>query len=173
MDKINLLSINFRCELVELIDLRFLRTPVVAVLPIVREFPNLLDVGAVLPGRAWKLIGPLGFRQTAAKINQNTVGNMHFERPDWGRFRLCRRLRLSQCNCGEKKQRSQQKPRAVPDYPFRLLESSFHHALASLNDSEALLRWPALHPIRSSIRPYAGGNDEIVHQFRVTQELWS
>jgi len=49
MDKINLLSINFRSELVKLIDLRFLRTPVVAVLPIVREFPNLLDVGAVLP----------------------------------------------------------------------------------------------------------------------------
>ncbi len=69
MDKINLLSINFRCELVKLIDLRFLRTPVVAVLPIVREFPNLLDVGAVLPGRARKLIGPVGFRQTAAKIN--------------------------------------------------------------------------------------------------------
>ena len=52
-----------------LIDLRFLRTPVVAILPIVREFPNLLDVGAVLPGRARKLIGPVGFRQTAAKIN--------------------------------------------------------------------------------------------------------
>ncbi len=69
MDKINLLSINFRCELVKLIDLRFLRTPVVAVLPIVREFPNLLDVGAVLPGRARKLIGPVGFRQTATKIN--------------------------------------------------------------------------------------------------------
>ena len=69
MDKINLLSIDFRCELVKLIDLRFLRTPVVAVLPIVREFPNLLDVDAVLPGGARELIGPFGSRQTAAKID--------------------------------------------------------------------------------------------------------
>jgi hypothetical protein len=69
MDKINLLSINFRCELVKLIDLRFLRAPVVAVLPIVREFPNLLDVGAEFSCRARNLIGPLSFRHTAAKIN--------------------------------------------------------------------------------------------------------
>ena len=98
MDKINLLSINFRGELVKAVDLRFLRTPVVAVLPILREFPDLLDVGAVLPGRARKLIGPFGFRQTAAKINKNLVGNMHFERPNCGRLRLCRQLRLSKCN---------------------------------------------------------------------------
>ena len=96
MDKINLLSINFRGELVKAVDLRFLCTPVVVVLPIIRQLPDLLDVGAVLPGRARKLIGPFGFRQTAPKINENAVGNIHFERPDCGRPRLCQHLRLSE-----------------------------------------------------------------------------
>jgi hypothetical protein len=69
MDKINLLSINFRGELVKTVDLDFPGTPVVAILPIVREFPDLFEVGAVLPARARKLIGPFGFRQTVPKID--------------------------------------------------------------------------------------------------------
>src|ERR1700733_13553487 len=91
MDKINLLSINFRGELVKAVDLGFLRVPVVAVLPILREFPDLFDVGAVLPSRARKLIGPFGFRQTVPKIDKNLVGNMHFEWPDG----CCRGLWIS------------------------------------------------------------------------------
>src|SRR5476649_2804735 len=34
----------------------------------------------LLPGRARKLIGPFGFRQTAPKVKENAVGNMRFER---------------------------------------------------------------------------------------------
>src|SRR3984957_14470037 len=82
MDKINLLSINFCRELVKPIDLGFLRAPVVAVLPIMRELSDLLDVSAVLPVRTRKLIGPFGFHQTMPKIDKNLVGNMHFEPPD-------------------------------------------------------------------------------------------
>jgi hypothetical protein len=41
------------------------------------------------------LIGPSGFRQAAPKIDENAVGNMRFDWVDWGRFRLCRHLRLS------------------------------------------------------------------------------
>src|SRR5579872_7392487 len=91
MDKINLLSINLCGELLKPIDLGFLRTPVVTVLPILREFPHLLDVGAELPSRAGKLIGPFGFRQTTPKIDKNLVGNMHFEWPD----ACCRGLWIS------------------------------------------------------------------------------
>ena len=95
MDKINLLSINFRGELVKAVDLRFLCTPVVIVLPIIRQFSDLLDVGAVLPTRARKLIGPFGLRQTVPEIDKNLVGNMHFERLDCGGIRLCQHSRLS------------------------------------------------------------------------------
>lgn len=98
MDKIDLLSINFRGELVKAVDLRFLRAPVVAVLSIIRQLSDLLDVGAELPGRARKLIGPFGLRQAAPKINENAAGNMHFERANCGRLRLRRHLRLSRCN---------------------------------------------------------------------------
>ena len=73
MDKINLLSINFRGELVKTVDLGFLRAPVVTALPVLREFPDLFDIYAVLPGRARKLIGPFSFSQTASKIDKNLV----------------------------------------------------------------------------------------------------
>ena len=94
MDKMNLLSINFRGELVKAVDLSFLRAPVVAVLPIIRQLSDLFNVGAVFPCRARKLIGPFGFRQTAPKINENLVRNVHFERADCGRLRICQHLRL-------------------------------------------------------------------------------
>src|SRR5262249_54237159 len=95
MDKINLLPINFGGELVKTVDLGFLRAPVVAVLPILREFPDLLDIYAVLRGRARELIGPSSFRQTASKIDKNLVGNVHCEWPDGRTIRLWRRFCLS------------------------------------------------------------------------------
>ena len=95
MDKINLLSINFRGELAKAVDLCFLCTPVVIVLPIIRQLSDPLDVAPVLPSRARKLIGPLGLRQTVPKINENAVGNMHLERLDCGGIWLCEHLRLS------------------------------------------------------------------------------
>src|SRR5260370_20332254 len=93
MDKMNLLSVNFRRELVEVVDPRFLGTPVILLLPVGREFADFLDIRSVFPGRAGKLIGPLGFRQTASKINENPVGNMCFERSNSSnyRLRLCQR----------------------------------------------------------------------------------
>src|ERR1700722_3455385 len=108
MDKPNLLSINFGGELVESVDSGFLRAPVVAVLPILREFSDLFDIGAVLPGGARNLIGPLGFRQTVLKIDKNLVGNMNFEWPDgcsrgrWISLRI-RRLRMHRNNRREQK----------------------------------------------------------------------
>jgi len=49
MDKIDLLSINFGRELVEAIDPRLLRTPVILLLLVGRQFTDLLDVRAILP----------------------------------------------------------------------------------------------------------------------------
>ena len=80
MDKINLLSINLRGELVKAVDLGFLRAPVVAVLPVIRQLSDLLDVSAVFPRRARKLIGPFGFRQAVSKVSEDAVRNVHFER---------------------------------------------------------------------------------------------
>ena len=98
IDKINLLSINLRRELVKPVDLGFLCTPVVLVLPIIREFSDLLDVSAILPSRARKLIGPFGVRQTASKIDKNVVWNMRFERSNCCGPRLRQQLRLPRCN---------------------------------------------------------------------------
>ena len=95
MDKMNLLSINFRNELVKAVDPRFLRSPVVAVLPILGKFLDLFDVGAVFPCRAWNLIGPSGVSQTTSKIHENVVGNMCSERANCGSRRLWWHLRLS------------------------------------------------------------------------------
>ena len=133
MNKINLLSINFRGELVKTVDLRFLRAPVVAVLPILREFPDLFDVGTVFPCRTRKLIGPFGFRQAAPKINEDLVRNVCFERANCGRLRICQYLRLPKRKQLEQKQRGQQKLPALRGLPFSLLESCFHnfHALQS------------------------------------------
>jgi len=49
MDKINLLSINFRGELAKAVDLCFLCTPVVIVLPIIRQLSDPLDVARRTP----------------------------------------------------------------------------------------------------------------------------
>ena len=127
VDKINLLSINFCRELVKAVDLGFLPAPVEAVLPIIRQFSNLLDVGAVLPCRARNLIGPSGFCQTVAKIDERLVRNMHFERTNY--VRLCRRLRLSQCDRRKQEQDGQHQPPALQGRLFRSLASIFHHAL--------------------------------------------
>ncbi len=98
VDEVDFLPINFCRELVKAVDLGFLRAPIVLVLPIIREFSDLLDVGTVFPCRARKLIGPFGFRQTAPKTNENLVRNMRFERENCGRLRLCRHLRLPKRN---------------------------------------------------------------------------
>jgi hypothetical protein len=55
VDKVNLLSVNFRSVLVELIDPRFLRTPVVFLPPIVGQLTDFLDIRPVFPARAWQL----------------------------------------------------------------------------------------------------------------------
>src|SRR5579872_2527373 len=132
MDKINLLSINLCGELIKAVDLCFLNTPVVAVLPVLLEFPDLFDVGAVLPGRAGNLIWPFGFCQAVPKIDQNLVGNMHFERTYCRRLRFCRRLRLSHCNGGDQQQDGNEKHPTQRGCPSCSLEPGFHHGFTLL-----------------------------------------
>src|SRR5215469_9952288 len=112
MDKVNLLPVDDCGVLVETIDSRFLRAPVVLRLPVVRQVADFLDVCPVFPSCARQLIGPAGRRQSSLEIDKNVVRNVHFERSDGGRILLDIRscLRRSRNNQRQKSTSRQRSP---------------------------------------------------------------
>src|SRR6185437_1662854 len=87
MNEKNRLSVDLGRELIEAIDARLFGAPVVAILPVACERADFADVGAILPPRAWKLVGPSGLGQAVPQIVEHALGNMNLEGLDCGGLR--------------------------------------------------------------------------------------
>ena len=82
MDEVNVDAVDIRLEVIELVQLLLVRSPVVMVTPIVDEALEIGEVRAVVPPDVGELVGKAGPRQPLLQVGQHGVGNLNLERHD-------------------------------------------------------------------------------------------
>ena len=73
VDEVDRLAIDAGAEVLELVEPRLLRSPVVLVAPVLHELAQVADRRPVLPARALDLVGKAGLRQPAPEVVQHRV----------------------------------------------------------------------------------------------------
>src|SRR5579885_1210389 len=79
MQKVDILPVDFGCELRVAVDLCFPPAPVIAIPPIVREPFNIAHRDAVLPANSGQFVGPANAAQAILQIVEGRLRNVHCE----------------------------------------------------------------------------------------------
>src|SRR5690606_30779390 len=97
--KVDVDAIDFREVLGEAVEGGFVSAPVIAVAPVVAQFADVLDIGAVVPAGAGYGVGPPSAGKASAKVVEDCVGDVDLERPG-------RHARIVRSAAGESSQAS-------------------------------------------------------------------
>ena len=82
VDEVDLLTVDVGEEVRPTVELRFLRPPVVLVLPRVAEVLEIREIGAVVPTTARDLVGPARAAQPFLEVVEHRFGYVDTEGPD-------------------------------------------------------------------------------------------
>ena len=79
VDEVDRLAVDARAEVLELVEPRLLRAPVVLVAPVLDQLAQVVDRDPVLPARALDLVREAGPRQPAAQVVEDRVVDADLE----------------------------------------------------------------------------------------------
>ena len=82
VDEVNAESVNARLEMREAIDLALMRAPVVLRPPVLDQFLQVSEIGAVLSPGIRNLVGQARILETSAQVDEHFVGHLNAERFD-------------------------------------------------------------------------------------------
>ena len=75
-------TVHFRLVMVEAVELFLLNSPIEVRAPVLYERFEVIQSAAVVPLRAWNLIGKMSVLQTSMQVFQNIIWNLDCERSD-------------------------------------------------------------------------------------------
>src|SRR5678810_1008962 len=82
MDEVDMGAVELGAELFGRVQLALLRTPVEPVGPVREQLFEVLEVGSLVPGRAWCLIGPARAADALAEVGKDLCLDLDRERGD-------------------------------------------------------------------------------------------
>jgi hypothetical protein len=82
VDEVDADVVDVGLEVRELVERLLLLSPVVTFPPIREQFPEVVDVGACVPPRAFDLVRPPGIRQPLLQVGQQVRRDVDLKRPD-------------------------------------------------------------------------------------------
>jgi|HubBroStandDraft_6_1064221.scaffolds.fasta_scaffold1191443_1 hypothetical protein len=75
VDEVNAASADIHFELCEPVELALVRPPVIARAPVIDQFPEVGEMGSVLPARIRDFAGQAGARQPLLEVGEHLVGD--------------------------------------------------------------------------------------------------